>query len=55
MEDDNEKIMALREICDKYAKGVSGFDEQIEQLLHRTGICKVQIEEITGKANMPEN
>ena len=55
MEDDDEKIMALREICDKYAKGVSRFDEQIEQLLHRTGICKVQIEEITGKANMPEN
>ena len=52
---DDEKITALRAICDKYAKEVGGSDGQIEQLLHRTGICKVQIEHITGKANMPEN
>ena len=49
--DDEEKTMALRLICEKYAKD---FMEQamkkIAESLNRTCVCKIEIEKITGKA-----
>ena len=51
--DDTEKKLALREICEKYAKSnMSGFDSQIEKYLHKTCVCKIVVEKITGKANI---
>ena len=50
---ETEKIMALRAICEKYAKNnMSGFDVMIEKSLHRTCVCRISIEMITGKANI---
>ena len=49
--DDDEKTMALRLICEKYAKD---FMEQavkkIAEALNKTCVCKIEIEKITGKA-----
>ncbi|MCL2698770.1 MAG: pyridoxamine 5'-phosphate oxidase family protein [Defluviitaleaceae bacterium] len=52
--DEAEKTMALQTICEKYAKGNDkGKDnEVISRLLHKTCVCRVDIEKITGKANM---
>jgi nitroimidazol reductase NimA-like FMN-containing flavoprotein (pyridoxamine 5'-phosphate oxidase superfamily) len=51
-----EKIMALRAICEKYAKSnmdnFDSFNEKIAASLHRTCVCKILIEHITGKANI---
>ena len=49
--DEKEKIMALREICIKYAKGSTrSFDLVINKSLHKTCVCRIDIEQITGKA-----
>ena len=49
--DDNEKIMALRAICEKYAmSNMSEFDSAIKKSLSRTTVCKITIEQLTGKA-----
>ena len=49
--DDDEKTMALRLICEKYA---NEFMEQamkkIAESLDKTCVCKIEIEKITGKA-----
>ncbi|MBQ1996350.1 MAG: pyridoxamine 5'-phosphate oxidase family protein [Clostridia bacterium] len=46
-----EKIHALKLICLRYAKSnMANFDSAIEQSLTRTGIWKIEIEDITGKA-----
>jgi len=51
--DDAEKTMALREIALKYAsENADGIDEKVSSSLHKTGVCKVIIEQITGKANI---
>lgn len=51
--DEAEKIAALRAICEKYAKNnMSGFEAQMAKSLHKTCVCKIHIEQITGKANM---
>ena len=50
---DTEKIMALRELCEKYAKSnMSSFDNEVAKFLNRTCVCKISIEQVTGKANM---
>ena len=51
--DEAEKIIALRAICEKYAKSnMDAFDAQIDKYLHNTCICRIDIETITGKANI---
>jgi len=50
--DDKEKIMALRAICEKYIKNnIQDFDAKIIESLHKTCICRIDMEQITGKAN----
>ncbi len=54
--DDAEKITALRVICQKYAQtNMSEFDNAIARSLGRTAICKIRIEQITGKAKIYKN
>lgn len=46
-----EKIHALKLICLRYAESnMANFGSAIEQSLTRTGIWKIEIEDITGKA-----
>lgn len=46
----DEKIHALRLICLRYAESnMAAFDSAIERSLSRTGIWKIEIEELTGK------
>jgi len=50
--DKDEKIAALKAICEKYANSnMINFDNQIEKFMNHTCICKIIIENITGKAN----
>ena len=50
--DDEEKTMALRKICEKYAiSNMKNTDAEIAQSLHKTCICRIDIQHITGKAN----
>lgn len=47
---DDEKIHALRLLCLRYTPGaMAGFDTAIAQMLPRTGVWKVHIDEIAGK------
>ncbi len=49
--EDSEKIHALKLLCEKYApKNMENFTGAIERSLARTGIWKIKIESITGKA-----
>ena len=49
--DEHEKIHALRLICLKYAPGnMQAFDGEIAKMLARTGVVKIELESITGKA-----
>lgn len=49
--DDEEKIKALRAICEKYAaSNMTAFENAITKSLPRTGICKITITALTGKA-----
>lgn len=51
--DNEEKIMALRVLCEKYASSNKGeFDHMIAHSLTRTAICRIDIEQLTGKANI---
>jgi len=51
--DPDEKTKALRKICEKYAESnMEHADKEIAGALHRTCICKIDIETITGKASM---
>jgi len=51
--DDAEKIAALRELSEKYAKSaMEQFDAKIVEYIGRTCVCKIEITKITGKANM---
>ena len=52
VQDPEEKKMALRLICDKYAvENKANAEDAITRSLPRTGIGKILITEITGKAN----
>lgn len=47
---DDEKIHALRRICERYTPDtMSGFDEAIARSLAVTGVWKIHIDEISGK------
>lgn len=49
----DEKLAALRAISEKYAgTNISGFDSEIAKSIRRTCVCKITIDEITGKANL---
>ena len=49
--DEGEKIHALRLICLKYApSNMQAFDGEIAKMLSRTGVLKIEIESVTGKA-----
>lgn len=50
VEAEAEKIHALRLLCEKYAPGyMDRFDSAVEKSLAVTGICKIEIEQATGK------
>ncbi len=47
---DDEKIMALKLLCQRYAPtNMAGFDNAIKTSLSRTSIWKISIDQITGK------
>jgi nitroimidazol reductase NimA-like FMN-containing flavoprotein (pyridoxamine 5'-phosphate oxidase superfamily) len=51
--DDEEKIMALRCLCEKYAmSNMEHFEESVAGSLNKTCVCKIEIESITGKSNI---
>jgi len=51
--DEEEKIMALNKLCEKYAKSnMENFDVSIKKSLHKTCVCKIEITNITGKSNI---
>ena len=51
--DEDEKIMALRKLSEKYAiSHMNLFDSEMEKYFHRTCVCRIDIEQITGKANV---
>ncbi|MBR2078835.1 MAG: pyridoxamine 5'-phosphate oxidase family protein [Clostridia bacterium] len=51
-----EKIHALKLICERYAKSnMAEFGSAIERSLSRTGIWKIEIDEITGKCKSMHN
>ena len=55
IEDETEKIFALRKLCEKYApNNMDAFDSAIQRSLHRTAICKISIKEISGKAKVAQ-
>jgi nitroimidazol reductase NimA-like FMN-containing flavoprotein (pyridoxamine 5'-phosphate oxidase superfamily) len=50
VEDEAEKAEALRLICRKYSPGYEGEAESaIARSIRKTGICKVQLDRVTGK------
>lgn len=50
VEDDSEKIAALRAICDKYApSNKDGFEAAVKRSLFRTGIVRINVTSLTGK------
>lgn len=53
--DDQEKIRALRAICERYAaSNMEDFDGAIERSLWRTAIWKIPLDEVTGKRKKVE-
>lgn len=47
---EEEKILALRKICEKYTPlNMKEFDNAIERSLSRTAVWEIEIESITGK------
>ena len=56
IEDEEEKIFALRKICEKFAaSNLENFDKAIKASLHRTAIFKIEIKSLTGKAKKVKN
>lgn len=50
IENDDEKIAALRILCERHTPGnMDKFDEYSQKSLFRTAVWKVKINEITGK------
>ena len=52
--DEEEKAMALRLICEKYAASNPDAESEISRSLHRVAVCRIAIGSVTGKAYMPE-
>lgn len=53
IENTEEKISALRAICEKYANSnMASFEEAITHSLERTAVYKINLEQITGKAKI---
>ncbi|MDO4711995.1 MAG: pyridoxamine 5'-phosphate oxidase family protein [Peptostreptococcaceae bacterium] len=53
--DEEEMIYALRLISEKYSpEHIGRFDEVIQASLKATAVYRISIDEVTGKANMPE-
>jgi len=53
VKNEEEKIMALRAISEKYAKSnMEHFSEEIAKSIKNTCVCKIEIIQITGKANL---
>ena len=51
--DETEKLMAFHAICDKYAKSnMNSFYLEISKSMYKTFICRINVEQITGKANI---
>ena len=51
--DEEEKIMALKKLCEKYAESnIENADASITKSLHKTCVCKIKITKITGKTNI---
>ena len=51
--DDDEKIRVLKKVGEKYAKSEMDYvDAKIAKSLNNTCVCKVNIIQITGKANI---
>ena len=50
--DETEKIAALKAICEKYAPSNLNADVEIINAARRTCICRIDITNITGKANI---
>ena len=51
--EDAEKIRALRLLCEKYTPGNMGaFDDAIAASLARTGVYKIEMLSVTGKAKI---
>ena len=52
--DEAEKVMALRALCEKYTpNNMEHALEKIEKDLYRTCVCRIEIEQLSGKANLP--
>ena len=50
--DETEKIQALKAVGEKYAGGYrENVENSIARHIHNTCVCKIVVEEITGKAN----
>ena len=50
VKDDEEKIHALRLICERHTPtNMEHFDRAIEKSLARTGVWRIEIQQITGK------
>ena len=53
--EDEEKIHALKLICEKYAlSNMANFDDAIKRSLKVTGVWKMDIESATGKLKAPK-
>ncbi|WP_352399996.1 pyridoxamine 5'-phosphate oxidase family protein [Anaerotignum sp.] len=53
VEDEEEKLLALQLICKRYCPDlISNHFEYIQPRLKFTGVCRVEIQEIVGKANV---
>lgn len=53
VEDEAEKRLALSKLCEKYAaENMEQVPAAIERSLARTGICKITIASLTGKAKI---
>jgi hypothetical protein len=51
--DYDEKLMALRRLCEKYAiSNMENFEAEVAGSLNKVCVCKVNIESISGKSNM---
>ena len=51
--DGNEKLTALRALCEKYAEDyMDNFEADAAKSLHLTRVMKINIDAITGKADM---
>ncbi|MDD3394382.1 MAG: pyridoxamine 5'-phosphate oxidase family protein [Anaerotignum sp.] len=52
IEDEAEKLLALQLICKRYSPDLlEGHFDYIQPRLKHTGICRIEIEEVSGKVN----